>query len=197
LATDLDFDVEVTPEFLTEGNKDEHRKNKRGGPYNKTERSKRQNEVAKLHFEYGYSARRIADMMKVNRATINNDIQFLFDEFSKRTSLDPSNMVMRQIMSLEAQKTRLRNMLDDTKPMSEVLKIERTILEIDSKIINAYSKVTSTELRIHRRGIDFLNQQMKSEKKDRRYLSLFDTNVVSSKAKERINRIIKEDQQRL
>ena len=197
MASKANFDVNVTPEFLAECIKEEYRKNKKGGPYNKTERNKRQNEVAKLHFEYGYSARKIAEMMKVNRATINSDIQFLFEEFTKTMSLDPANLVFRQMMSLEAQKTRLRNMLDGTKSTSEALAIERMILEVDSKMINAYSKMTSTELRIHRRGIDFLNKHMKNEKKGQRYLSLFDTKMVSSKAKEQIDKIIKEDQMRL
>ena len=50
---------------------------KDGGPYTKDERTKRQNEVARLHFEYGYSAVKIAEMMKVNRNTINSDIKYL------------------------------------------------------------------------------------------------------------------------
>ncbi len=33
---------------------------KRGGPYTKKQRLDRQNEVLKLHFEYGYSATKIA-----------------------------------------------------------------------------------------------------------------------------------------
>jgi len=36
---------------------------KKGGPYSKDEREKRQNEVFRLHFEYGYSATKIADLM--------------------------------------------------------------------------------------------------------------------------------------
>lgn len=56
---------------------------KDGGPYTKDERTKRQNEVARLHFEYGYSAVKIAEMMKVNRNTINSDIKYLYSEIKK------------------------------------------------------------------------------------------------------------------
>jgi len=42
---------------------------KSGGPYSKDEREKRQNEVFRLHFEFGYSAVKIADLMKINRNT--------------------------------------------------------------------------------------------------------------------------------
>jgi len=37
---------------------------KKGGPYTKNEKTKRQNEVYRLHFERGYSAVKISDMMK-------------------------------------------------------------------------------------------------------------------------------------
>ena len=68
--SEYDLDINVTPEFLVESINEEYQKNKKGGPYSKIERKKRQHEVAKLHFEYGYSARKISEMMKINRATI-------------------------------------------------------------------------------------------------------------------------------
>jgi len=46
---------------------------KKGGPHTKQEIIDRKNEVYRLHFEYGYSARKIADLMKVNRNTVNGD----------------------------------------------------------------------------------------------------------------------------
>ena len=68
---------EMTEEFFTE-NKNHFQKinlqKKKGGPYSKHDRDARRNEVYKLHFEYGYSARKIADLMKVNRNTVNGDI---------------------------------------------------------------------------------------------------------------------------
>ncbi len=42
---------------------------KKGGPYTKQEKEDRQIEVNKLHFEYGYSAVKIAEMLNVNRKT--------------------------------------------------------------------------------------------------------------------------------
>jgi len=49
-------------------------KNKKGGPYSKQDRDSRIDEVCRLHFEYGYSAKKISELMKVNRNTINNDL---------------------------------------------------------------------------------------------------------------------------
>jgi len=37
---------------------------KKGGPYTKQEREKRQNKVYKLYFEIGHSAVKIAEMLK-------------------------------------------------------------------------------------------------------------------------------------
>ena len=82
-------------------------------------------------------------------------------------------------MSLEVQKTRLRNILDETKSLSESLAIEKMILDIDSKIINAYTKMGNTELRIHRQKVDYLNTHMEKKKNQERYISLFDTKTVS------------------
>jgi len=50
-------------------------KNKKGGPYSKKDRDSRIDEVCRLHFEYGYSAKKISELMKVNRNTINSDIK--------------------------------------------------------------------------------------------------------------------------
>ncbi len=60
----------VSREFI-EQNKKTHLKlvAKKGGPYSKAERDRRRNEVYRLHFEYGYTARKISELMKVNRNT--------------------------------------------------------------------------------------------------------------------------------
>jgi len=59
--------------------------NKKGGPYTKDDQESRRNEVGRLHFEYGYSARKIADIMKINRNTINSDIKYLYDAIKEET----------------------------------------------------------------------------------------------------------------
>ncbi len=48
---------------------------KKGGPYPKSEKRKRLEEVHRLHFDYCYSARKIAEFLNVNRGTINRDIK--------------------------------------------------------------------------------------------------------------------------
>jgi len=55
-----------------------HRQNSRHkfAPFTKSQRRKRRTEVYKLHFEHGMPATRIAEIMNVDRNTINNDLKF-------------------------------------------------------------------------------------------------------------------------
>ena len=57
---------------------------KKGGPYPKSEKRKRLEEVYKLHFDYGYSARKIAEFLNINRGTINRDLMFLYADVAKK-----------------------------------------------------------------------------------------------------------------
>jgi hypothetical protein len=76
------FDIEINQEFIDENKKinlnlvrhGQNRKHK-FAPFTKSQRRKRRMEVYKLHFEHGVPAIRIAEMMKVDRNTINNDLQ--------------------------------------------------------------------------------------------------------------------------
>jgi len=110
-------------------------KNKKGGPYSKKDRDSRIDEVCRLHFEYGYSASKISELMDVNRNTINSDIEQLYltleSNWEKTTSV---SLLQNHIESVLAQKRRLREALDNTEKFSEKLAIEKMILQVESKI---------------------------------------------------------------
>jgi len=110
-------------------------KNKKGGPYSKKDRDSRIDEVCRLHFEYGYSANKISELMDVNRNTINSDIEQLYltleSNWEKTTSV---SLLQSHIESVLAQKRRLREALDNTEKFSEKLAIEKMILQVESKI---------------------------------------------------------------
>ena len=81
------FDFEINQEFIEENkninlNLVRHGQNSRHkfAPFTRSERRKRRTEVYKLHFEHGVPAIRIAQMMKVDRNTINNDLKILYRE---------------------------------------------------------------------------------------------------------------------
>jgi len=110
-------------------------KNMKGGPYSPKDRDARIDEVWRLHFEYGYSAIKISELMGVNRNTINSDIKQLYltlEENWKKTSA--VSLLQNHIESAFSQKRRLREELDNTEKISEKLAIEKMILKVDSKI---------------------------------------------------------------
>ena len=110
-------------------------KNMKGGPYSQKDRDTRIDEVCRLHFEYGYSAKKISELMRVNRNTVNSDIKQLYlvlEENWKETS--SVSFLQNHIESAFAQKRRLREELDNTEKILEKLAIEKMILKVDSKI---------------------------------------------------------------
>jgi len=167
---------------------------KKGGPYTKQEIIDRKNEVYRLHFDYGYSARKIADMMNVNRNTINGDIDYWYSKIVVYTKMiDPSDAIMINLQRLDIQRSRLREQLDKAETFQEKLALEHFILEIDSKILNTHIKLTNSTRRLFDLSTERLNDFMKENKKDGRFLTLFDRISVSKKAREKIGKIIKQD----
>lgn len=189
-----DFDLNVTKEFIAESIKyafAEHRK--KGGPYNKKDRLARRNEVYRLHFEYGYSAVKIANLMNVNRNTINGDIDYWYSKILKTNRLEPESYILINIKRLETQRTRLREDLDKATEIQEKIALERLIYELDSKILQIYFKIAGSHYRINKIATELANNVLKKNNIKGRYITFFDTISVSEKAQQRIKRIIKED----
>lgn len=193
-----DFELNVSPEFITEGIKEAHKQFKKSGPYTKDEKIKRQNEVYKLHFEYGYSARKISDLMKVNRNTINSDIQYWYAKISEKGEVvDPEYWITRKVERFEIQRTRLREMLDKTEDFQQKITIERMLFDIETKILQINLKLVDSSHRAHNIAVNVINKWMEKNKHDTRYMTYFDMMSVSEKAGEKIKRIIDEDRKRV
>ena len=108
---------------------------KGGGPYTKKQRLDRRNEVLKLHFEYGYPATKIASLMKINRNTINDDINQGYEQLSKDWErYDINSWLMKQIYRFESQRSRLLQELEKQEYTKEKLAIEKMIFQIDCQI---------------------------------------------------------------
>ena len=184
---------EVSKEFWQENQKIKHAP-KKGGPYSKQNKDARRNEVYRLHFDYGYSARKISELMKVNRNTINGDISYWYSKITEDYNLfNPEPEILITVHRLENQRTRLREELDKAVSIQEKLAIERFIYDINSKILNTHQRFAESSKRIWDLSINGINEWMKENKKTERYLTLSDKLSVSSKAKEKISKIIKED----
>ena len=170
-------------------------KSHKRGPYTKSEKELRRNEVYRLHFEYGYSARKIAYLMKINRNTINGDIDFLYGITLKNYNLvNPGTAIIKQITKLEIQKTRLREQLDKTQNHSEKISIERLLFDIDSKLISIRIKMSESHYRVHQLATSWLNRYSKNHQQTSRYFDLFDITKVSTRTQKKIKKLISEDQ---
>ena len=135
---------------------------KKGGPYTKNEKMKRQNEVYKLHFEHGYSAVKISDMMKINRNTINSDINYWYSSLANEWNrYDIDSWYMKQVHRLESQRSRLFAELGKTGNTSGRLPIEKMILDIDTKIMNLITKSSGSANSIRNMSVAWINKWAK------------------------------------
>jgi len=190
-------ELNISDEFLSETNSNLSQfrsKSRRGGPYSKHEKIIRRNKVYKLYFDYGYSGRSIAEMLKVHRNTIQGDIDFWYNQVTKNfNELDPTLSIVEQITKLKNQKTRLREYLDKIESVTEKIRIERLVFDVDREIIHIHIKLQSSDFKVHELATRWLNEFMKKNNEKQRYNTIFDTIRVSQKTHEKINKIIKED----
>ncbi len=126
-------------------------KKKSGGPYPKEERVKRQNEVSRLYFEYGYSATKISEIMNVNRNTINQDIKNTYSEIKDELKESSENLILKQIGRLEEQRYRITKNLNEIKnknydALENAIRYEKLLLDIDSKINVILAKINSDKI---------------------------------------------------
>ncbi|CAD6513864.1 conserved hypothetical protein [metagenome] len=115
---------------------------KQGGPYTKKEQDDRRQKVYNMYFEKGFSAIKIASELEVNRNTINQDVKFLRSELIHKDQIKPAIWLLEQKEHLEQQKDRLIELLESTKDFEQRLRVEKIILDIESKITNLVIKIT-------------------------------------------------------
>jgi hypothetical protein len=79
---------------------------KNGGPYPIQAKKARRDEVFRLHFDYGYSARKIAEIIKINRNTINSDIAYWYSQLRKDDDkITAEDWINKMLYRLEAKRT--------------------------------------------------------------------------------------------
>jgi hypothetical protein len=196
------FDFEINQEFIEENKKinlnlvrHRHNHKQKFAPFTKSQRRKRRVEVYKLHFEYGMPATRIAEMMKVDRNTINNDLKILYREALK--DYDPDDMslddiLQKQLLRLETQRDRLGLYLSDAKDINGKIAIERLIADIDFKLIGAIEKVKHNAGRFWDEIIKEINRVAEEKKLNTRYTSLFELQKISTDSRKTLNKLKEE-----
>ena len=101
-----------------------------------------------MYFEKGFSAIKIANELKVNRNTINQDVKFWRSGLTQKDQIKPAIWLLEQKEHLEQQKDRLLELLETTKDFEQILRVEKIILDIEGKITNLVIKIT---------GFDYLS----------------------------------------
>ena len=195
MSTENIDEIKVEKEFIEENMESyKNKSRKNGGPYNKKDRHLRRNEVFRLHFEYGYPAVKIADIMKVNRNTINNDINYLYFNLHKEwDNHGIQSWWMRQLRRLEMQRTRLREELDKEIDFEKRLVLEKMIFAIDNKLLQSSVKILTTKDEVMDIAVATLNRYAKENKIDATYVHSKDISKLQTRNRDKIAQIIKRD----
>jgi len=196
------FDFEINQEFIEENKKRNLNLVSHGqthkqkfAPFTRSQRRKRRIEVYKLHFEHGVPATRIAELMKVDRNTINNDLKILYREALNDYSPDDMSLddiLQKQLLRLETQRDRLGLYLCDAKGINNKIAIERLMADIDFKLIGAIEKVYHKEGRFWDEIIKKINKIAENKKWDVRYTSLFELHKISTDSRKSLNKLMED-----
>lgn len=172
-------------------------KSHKPGPYTKSKKEKRRDEVYRLHFDYGYSARKISEMMKINRNTINSDIDFWYSKIlDTRSHLHPEHTIIVNLSKTEQQRIRIRQYLDNCDSLQDKLAIERMLIDIDFRINNTYLKLSNTSQKKFDFILEELNRLAEEKNLKHRFHSYFQISQVTEKTQKKIEKLIAEDRHR-
>jgi len=115
---------------------------KNGGPYTQREQEERKIQVYHLHFEENKSAVKIAELLNVNRNTINDDIRYWYLQLANEfKAQNLSAKMTKQIQRMEIQRDRLLDALENAESLAQKLSIEKFISEIDNGLVQVFSKM--------------------------------------------------------
>ena len=151
----------------------------------------------RYHFEYGYSARKISELLNINRNTINGDIKHWYSKVTKANDIQPESAIFTILERLDIQRTRIREYLDQTTNISEKITVEKILLDIDYKIAQTNNRLAESGNRIENYAVEFLNEYLKSHDKNNQIFTLNQKLSVSEFTLQQINKVISEDKKNL
>ena len=186
------LDVQVSDEFIEEGKLCKVVQKKPNAPYSKKDRLARRKEVYRLHIELGYSAVKIADLMKIHRNTINDDIKYLYSKISNQfEDYGYDVLIQKHIIRLETQRIRLIERLDKETDWNRKLALERMIMDLESKLLGITFKVSDSEYSRSVFAVEMANDILKKSKQEKRYYSHWEIFMISKDKRKKITEIIK------
>lgn len=187
-------DLSISKEFIAEGIKQFSKKKRNGGPQTRKERELRRKEVFRLHFDLGYSAVKISDLMKVNRNTINDDIRILYGKLGESfTNYTVEAAAMKQIYRFEMQRSRLLEELKSLTDLKDRLVIEKFIFEIDNRILQMIAKIQNNSEHVLNSAINTANAWAKKNNSKMSLMSSREMFQVTKSTYEKILKILDEE----
>ena len=138
---------------------------------------------------------RIAEIMKVDRNTINNDLKTLYrkglnDYNPDNMSLD--DILQKQLLRLETQRDRLGIYLADAKDVTTKISIERLIADIDFKLFAVVEKINHNASRFWNEILRGVNKVAEIRNLNMRYTSLFELQKISIDSRKSLDKIREE-----
>ncbi len=179
-------------------NEKEQRQNekfqKNGGPYSKFERHKRRQEVIRLHFEKGYSAIKIAEILQINRHTISNYIQIGYNQLKKDwTKYDSESIGIRQFQRYENHRFGLVEQVESLDNPKDILAYKKLIFEIDKEITNHFLKITNTQDLLYYHITKQMNMLSEKNNLGMGFVCMQDMFRVSPETAEKVNKLLDDD----
>jgi len=167
---------------------------RKNSPFTRIQRKERRDEVYKLHFEHGMPATRIAELMKVDRNTINNDLKILYNKAIRDYNSDLSfdDLIAKQLLRLETQRDRLGLYLCDLKDINSKITIERLITDIDFKVIGVIDRINQNIVQHYNAVIEHVNKIAENEKLRTRYTNLFELYRISIDSRQDLDKLREE-----
>ena len=118
---------------------------KKGGPYTKKEQEERKIQVYHLRFEENKSALEIADLLNVNRNTINDDIRYWYQQLANEfKAQDLTAKMTKQIQRMDIQRDRLLDDLEEVENFDEKIKLEKFVSDVDNRLGQLFSRMISS-----------------------------------------------------
>jgi hypothetical protein len=161
-------------------------------PYTKAQREKRRKEVARLHFEKGVPGVKIAELMKVDKNTIYADLRAIYLELTE-PGVTVYDSLTRFHVRLEMQRARLEEYLSKERDIQTKLMIERQLTDIESKLLQAYSKIHNEQLRVWIDAGERINKYFEEKKIDNRVLTLGQLVSVSPRVLDSVLKVLRKE----
>ena len=118
---------------------------KKGGPYTKHQKEERRKKVNELYFDKHLSALKIADILGVNRNTVNKDIKLAYLQISESFPDNSLLVFLHSIKKIESQRINIEKDLENEKDLSKKIILEKFLFQINNSITKFYQKMTFHE----------------------------------------------------